>query len=89
MQQTATSSLNDKGYLLIPYQVRRALNLKPRQLVTMRIRGDRKVELEPMKTISEVFALTQPSNTFSLRKLKAEKKLAREAIAANASSEGL
>lgn len=86
---TATSSINDKGYLLVPYRIRRAMDLKPRQMVTLRVQADRKVELEPMLTLDEVFAHAKPTNTFSQRKLKAEKRAAREAIVANVISEGL
>lgn len=90
MLQTATSSINDKGYLLVPYRVRRALRLKPRQMVTMRVIADRKVELEPMLTLDEVFKLIKPAKKNITRKqMDEEKKMIGELIAKNVMSETL
>lgn len=87
---TVTTSINEKGYLLLPYRIRRAINLKPRQMVTLRAQSDRKVELEPLLTLEEVFNFVKPtSRKITQKELKDEERLAQEAMAENAASEGL
>ena len=86
---SAVTSITDKGYILLPVKVRRALNLKPRQTVTVTVVGD-KMEVEPMLTLDQVFAMVKPNHRpFTQKELKAEEKMAHEAIAKNAASEGV
>ena len=83
------STINEKGYLLVPFRIRKALGLKPGQTVKLTIK-DKKVELEPQLTLEEVFSMIKPAKKQITRaEMKKEKTLAAELIAANAISEGL
>ncbi len=89
LEATFTTQVTDKGYILLPVKVRRLLKLKPKQSIQMRVK-DNKIELERMLTLDEVFNFIKPSSRrFTQKELKAEEKMAHEAIARNAASEGL
>lgn len=84
-----TTQVTDKGYILIPSAARKKLNLKPKQTVHLHVVG-RKVELEPLMTLEEVFNFVKPtSRKITQKELKEETRMAQEAIAENAASEGL
>ena len=83
------STINDKGYLLVPYRIRRVLGLKPRQTIKLTVK-EKMIELEPQLTLDEIFSFFKPtSRKFTQKELKEEERLAHEAIATNAASEGL
>ncbi len=84
-----TTNITDKGYILLPFRVRKALKLKPKQAVNIKVVGN-KVEVTPMPTLEEVFSFFKPtSRRFTQKELKAEEKSAHDAIAENAVAEGL
>ena len=84
-----TTQVTDKGYILLPVKVRRMLKLKPKQIVQMRVK-DRKIELEPLLTLDEVFSMVKPTHRpFNQKILKQEEARAHKRIAENAMSEGL
>ncbi|OGG20041.1 hypothetical protein A3D03_03260 [Candidatus Gottesmanbacteria bacterium RIFCSPHIGHO2_02_FULL_40_13] len=88
MQLSDTTTITDKGYLLLPYRIRRALNLKPRQAVQILVTKEKKIELEPMMTLEEVFRFFKPPKKMITRAgMKQERKLAQELMAKNALSE--
>lgn len=90
MLQTYTTQITDKGYILLPVKVREALNLKPRQSVTISV-DEKKIELKPLMTLEEVFAFVKSPRKRKITQkiLKQEEEAAHRAIAENAMSEGI
>lgn len=74
-----TATITDKGYILLPYRIRKTLNLKPRQAVQIRVTKEKKIELEPMMTLDEVFRFFKPQKKRITQKfLKQEEKTGHE-----------
>lgn len=90
-QISSVTTITDKGYILLPFRMRRALGLKPHQSIKISATGkDKKIEIEPMLTLDEVFAYVKslkPQKKGKRLTWKEEEQLAHEAIAENVLSE--
>lgn len=82
------TNITDKGYLLVPYTIRRALSLRPRQAVRLTVLKGGKLEVEPMMTLEQVFRIVKPSKAAIKRNYIQEETIrAHKLIAQNALSE--
>lgn len=85
-----TTTVTDKGYILVPVRIRKALRLRPKQTVKLTVNSERKIELEPLLTLDQVFSFIKPAKkSISLAQFQKEKQLAEKMIAENAAAEGL
>jgi bifunctional DNA-binding transcriptional regulator/antitoxin component of YhaV-PrlF toxin-antitoxin module len=81
------STITDRFQTTIPLDVRQALKLKPRQRISYEVRPDGSVVLRPVPRLDDLFGsvkLGRPAGSS-----REEKQAARDAIAREASREGL
>ena len=84
-----TTSVTDKGYILLPVKVRNALNLKPRQTIQLKV-DNTGVRVTPLMRLDEVFSFVKPTKRrFTQKELKEEERIAHQAIVDNVLSEGV
>jgi bifunctional DNA-binding transcriptional regulator/antitoxin component of YhaV-PrlF toxin-antitoxin module len=86
-EHMAQSTITDKFQTTIPLKVRQALKLSPRQRVSYEVRRDGSAVMRPVPRLEELFGsvkLNKPAAG-----AREEKQAARDAIASEASGEGL
>ncbi len=81
------STITDRFQTTIPLEVRTALNLEPRQRVSYEVRDDGSVILRPVPRLEDLFGSLKPNRPVT--NSRTEKQAAREAIAREASAEGI
>jgi bifunctional DNA-binding transcriptional regulator/antitoxin component of YhaV-PrlF toxin-antitoxin module len=81
------STITEKFQTTIPLEVRRALKLSPRQRVSYEVRPDGSALLRPVPGLNQLFGSVKLDR--SLASAGVEKKAAREAMAREASKEGM
>jgi antitoxin PrlF len=83
----AQSTITDKFQTTIPLEVREALKLKPRQRISYEVRPDRTAVMRPEPALDELFGSLKLSRPVASS--REEKQAARQAMAREASQEGL
>jgi AbrB family looped-hinge helix DNA binding protein len=81
------STITDKFQTTIPLEIRRALNLTPRQRLSYELRSDGSVLIRPVPGIDALFGSLALNR--SVAPPSEEKQAAREAMAREAAGEGL
>jgi bifunctional DNA-binding transcriptional regulator/antitoxin component of YhaV-PrlF toxin-antitoxin module len=81
------STITDKFQTTIPLQVRRALKLAPRQRVSYQVRPDGSAVMRPVPQLDALFGSVKLGRPAACP--RDEKRAARDAIAREASTEGL
>jgi len=81
------STITDRFQTTIPLDVRQALKLKPRQRVSYEVRPDGSAVLRPVPRLDELFGSVKLGRPAASS--REEKRAARDAIARDASREGL
>ena len=78
------STITDRFQTTIPYDVREALKLKPRQRVSYEVRPDGSAVIRPVTALDELFGSVKLNRPFVSP--REEKEAARAAIAADVAS---
>ena len=86
-QGMAQSTITDKFQTTIPVEVRRALNLKPRQRISYELMPNGSAILRPQPGLDALFGSLKIKKPVA--SIRAEKQAARDAIAREAAKEGL
>jgi bifunctional DNA-binding transcriptional regulator/antitoxin component of YhaV-PrlF toxin-antitoxin module len=81
------STITDKFQTTIPLAVRQALKLSPRQRVSYQVRPDGSAVMRPVPPLDELFGSVKLGKPVA--GTREEKRAARDAIAREASTEGL
>ena len=81
------STITEKFQTTIPLEVRRALKLAPRQRVSYEVRPDGSAVMRPVPSLDELFGSVKLGRPAA--NPREEKQAARDAIAREASKEGL